>query len=61
LAEVERKARDIGCCKLTLEVQENNHRARRVYERLGFAQAEYVKIAGGSLFLSKPLMLGPQA
>jgi len=55
LEEVERKARDMGCCKLTLEVQENNHRARRAYEAVGFAQAVYEESAGGSLFLSKPL------
>ena len=55
LEAVERKARDLGCCKLTLEVQENNHRARRVYEAAGFAQAVYEEAAGGSLFLSKPL------
>ena len=55
LEEVERKARDLGCCKLTLEVQENNHRARRAYEAVGFAQAVYEEAAGGSLFLSKPL------
>ncbi len=55
LEEVERKARQMGCCKLTLEVQENNHRARRAYEAVGFAQAVYEEAAGGSLFLSKPL------
>ena len=55
LEEVERKARKLGCCKLTLEVQENNHRARQVYEAAGFAQAVYQVAAGGSLFLSKPL------
>ena len=55
MEEVEQKARDLGCCKLTLEVQENNHRAKHVYEAAGFAQAEYVETAGGSLFLSKPL------
>ena len=55
IAEVERKARDMGCCKLTLEVQENNHTARQVYEAMGFAQAVYQAAAGGSLFLSKPL------
>lgn len=55
IEQVERKARNLGCCKLTLEVQENNHRARQVYEALGFAQSEYVEAAGGGLFLSKPL------
>jgi ribosomal protein S18 acetylase RimI-like enzyme len=55
LAEVERKAREMGCCKLTLEVQENNHRARGVYEAAGFSQAVYEEVAGGALFLSKRL------
>ena len=30
-----------GCCKLTLEVQQNNARARSVYGKFGFAQAVY--------------------
>jgi ribosomal protein S18 acetylase RimI-like enzyme len=55
LDAVERKARDLGCCKLTLEVLENNTRARRLYEAAGFAQAVYEEAAGGALFLSKPL------
>ena len=33
---VEEKAREMGCCKLTLEVREDNP-ARRLYERTGFA------------------------
>jgi len=55
LGAVENKARELGCCKLTIEVQENNSRARHVYESFGFAQAVYVEEAGGALFLSKPL------
>ena len=55
LEAIERKARETGCCKLTLEVQENNHRARRLYEAVGFSQSVYEEAAGGSLFLSKPL------
>jgi GNAT superfamily N-acetyltransferase len=55
LDAAERKALEIGCCKLTLEVQENNTRAKRVYEAAGFAQAEYQAAAGGSLFYSKAL------
>ncbi len=55
LEAVERKAREIGCCKLTIEVQENNHRARHVYDTVGFSQTLYVAEAGGALFLSKPL------
>jgi ribosomal protein S18 acetylase RimI-like enzyme len=56
LDEVGRKARDLGCCKLTLEVLENNHTAKRLYESAGFAQAAYQQEAGGALFYSKPLM-----
>jgi len=59
LKAVEGKAREIGCCKLTIEVQENNHRARHVYESVGFSQAVYVEEAGGALFLSKPLINPP--
>jgi len=55
IAAVEKRARDLGCCKLTLEVQENNHRARGIYTAAGFSRAVYVPEAGGSLFLSKPL------
>jgi GNAT superfamily N-acetyltransferase len=55
LDAVERKARALGCCKLTLEVLENNSRARRLYAAAGFAQAVYEERAGGALFFSKPL------
>ena len=55
LEAVSRKAREMGCCKLTLEVLENNRKARRIYEAAGFAQASYQEEAGGALFYSKPL------
>ncbi|QEG37805.1 GNAT family N-acetyltransferase [Bythopirellula goksoeyrii] len=55
LDAVENEARATGCCKLTLEVQENNSRARSIYDRFGFAQAVYAADAGGALFMSKPL------
>jgi GNAT superfamily N-acetyltransferase len=55
LAAVEAKARALDCCKLTLEVLENNHRARGVYAAAGFAQATYTAEAGGALFLAKKL------
>jgi ribosomal protein S18 acetylase RimI-like enzyme len=55
LEAVECKARQRGCSKVTLEVQENNSRARRVYEAAGFAQAVYGDTTGGSLFYSKTL------
>ena len=53
LAAVEHKAHALSCCKITLEVQENNRRARKVYAAAGFMQAEYVPDAGLSLFLVK--------
>jgi GNAT superfamily N-acetyltransferase len=55
LDAIEAKARALGCCKLTLEVLENNRRARRVYEAAGFARYQLQPEAGGALFLSKPL------
>jgi len=55
LAAVEAKARALGCCKLTLEVLENNVRARRTYEAANFAQAVYTDAAGGALFYTKSL------
>jgi len=55
LAAVEQKARELGCCRLTLEVQEHNANARRLYGRAGFAQMVYGAPAGGALFYVKPL------
>ncbi|SRR6266404_8863890 len=55
LEAVERKARQMDCCKLTLEVQERNHRARGVYEAAGFAHAVHQEQAGHCLFMSKRL------
>ncbi|MDX2018802.1 MAG: GNAT family N-acetyltransferase [Deltaproteobacteria bacterium] len=53
LCAVQAKAQALGCVKITLEVQENNHRARRTYERFGLGQAVYGDATGGSLFYSK--------
>jgi ribosomal protein S18 acetylase RimI-like enzyme len=36
LQGVEAKGRELGCCKLTLEVREDNHRAQRLYHSFGF-------------------------
>lgn len=36
LERVEAKGRELGCCKLTLEVRADNHRAQRLYQRFGF-------------------------
>ena len=55
LRAVEQKAQELGCCRVTLEVQEHNTRARRLYELAGFAQTVYAEPAGGALFYAKPL------
>ena len=55
LAAVEERARAMNCCKVTLEVLENNRRALKVYTAAGFAQATYKAEAGGALFFAKPL------
>jgi len=55
LAAVETRARALGCCRITLEVQENNRRARRTYEADGFSQAVYGPATGGSLYYWKSL------
>ncbi|TWT89049.1 putative acetyltransferase [Pseudobythopirellula maris] len=54
LAAVAAKGRELGCCRLTLEVLEHNP-ARRLYESAGFKQATYAEDAGGALFMMKPL------
>jgi ribosomal protein S18 acetylase RimI-like enzyme len=55
LDAVAEKGRALGCCKLTLEVLENNERARKVYDAAGFRQAVYRPEIGGALFMTKPL------
>jgi GNAT superfamily N-acetyltransferase len=55
MEEIERHARDLGCCKLTLEVLENNRRARSLYAAAGFGPSTYTPEAGEGLFLVKPL------
>jgi ribosomal protein S18 acetylase RimI-like enzyme len=36
LAAIEQDARELGCCKVTLEVRADNHRAKAAYENAGF-------------------------
>jgi ribosomal protein S18 acetylase RimI-like enzyme len=56
LRAVEAAARERGCVKVTLEVQENNLPARQLYERAGLTQAVYGASTGGSLFYTKTLL-----
>jgi GNAT superfamily N-acetyltransferase len=53
LEAVEERARRKGCCKLTLEVLDDNSRARAVYRRFGFEDSVVGKSA--TRFLVKPL------
>lgn len=53
LHAVEEHARSKGCCKLTLEVQEDNPRARALYDSFGFE--DVVVRALPTRFLAKPL------
>jgi len=55
LAKVEKIARQRGCCKLTLEVLENNAPARAAYDKFGFHGYELDPAAGKALFLEKML------
>ena len=55
LQEIEKKAKSLGCCRVTLEVQENNLLARKVYQEAGFSQAVYGPDTGGSLYYWKKI------
>lgn len=54
LQAAEAEARNLGCCRLTLEVQEDNTPARSLYERFGFRDVTYGD-SGPTRFLGKPL------
>ncbi|HXC59369.1 MAG TPA: GNAT family N-acetyltransferase [Steroidobacteraceae bacterium] len=54
LAAAQSHARELGCCKLTLEVQDDNTPARHLYERFGFRDVVYGD-SGPTRFLSKPV------
>ena len=57
LAAVEAKARELGCCKLTLEVLDQNHRALKTYAAAGFKRYSLQPGAGEAIFLTKALAL----
>jgi ribosomal protein S18 acetylase RimI-like enzyme len=54
LSAAETRARENGCCKLTLEVQDDNRPARSLYQRFGFEDVVYGD-TGPTRFLAKPL------
>ena len=53
--EVERIARERGCCKLTLEVLQGNDVAKSAYQKLGFSGYELDPKLGHALFWEKKL------
>ena len=55
LQAVEARARQLDCCKLTLEVQEKNQAAQALYRSLGFQGGRYDPEAGAVLLREKPL------
>jgi GNAT superfamily N-acetyltransferase len=55
LAAVEARARALGCCKVSLEVREDNARARRIYEHAGFVDSAPAGARTRTLFLEKGL------
>lgn len=55
LAGVAARARALGCCKVTLEVREDNAPARRLYARAGFVDSAPAGAQTRSLFLEQLL------
>jgi len=55
LQEVERIAKEKGCCKITLEVLEGNKVAKGAYEKFGFSGYELDPSMGVALFWEKVL------
>lgn len=55
LDKVESIAKENDCCKITLEVLENNHRAKKVYMAFGFEGYELDPEMGKAVFWQKNL------
>jgi ribosomal protein S18 acetylase RimI-like enzyme len=53
LKKIETIAIDLDCCKMTLEVQENNTAARRLYRRFGYKDSFLDPEAGSQLSMTK--------
>jgi len=47
--------RKIGGCKLTLETQEHNYTAQKLYKSVGFARDVHTVEAGGAIFMAMKL------
>jgi GNAT superfamily N-acetyltransferase len=55
IERIVQKAKELNCCKITLEVQEKNVNALHLYESCGFEKSILDKSEGHALFLSKYL------
>ena len=55
LDAVEAKAREQGCCKVTLEVDRQNDRARHVYQAAGYTCSNGSDLSDDVMFLKKAL------
>lgn len=53
--EVQRLAMERGCCKLTLEVLEGNHPAKKAYKNFGFEADKVSPVNGIALFWQKAI------
>jgi len=53
LTKVEERAREKGCCKITLEVLEGNQVAKNAYKKLGYEDFELDPAMGKALFWQK--------
>ena len=48
-------ARDLGCCKVTLEVLEGNHPAKALYRAMGYEGYALLEETGSAMFWQKKL------
>jgi ribosomal protein S18 acetylase RimI-like enzyme len=55
LKTVEAKGQELGCCKLTLEVREDNQRAQLLYQKFGFGDMPSAQRPVRHWFLQKRL------
>jgi ribosomal protein S18 acetylase RimI-like enzyme len=55
LEQAEALARDLGCVKLTLEVREDNEKAKRLYKSVGFGPGDLDADSVEKLFWTKHL------
>jgi len=55
LQAVENEAKENGCCKVTLEVLQQNNRAKRVYQSFGFSGYNVGESENNALFWEKKI------